>query len=74
MGQGGDVGVSSWKPSATSAGGTVITSGGQPIGADASDEEDDGALKPLPERLVMELTPTGPSRCARPSGGRRTWR
>jgi ParB family chromosome partitioning protein len=56
MGQGGDVGVSTWKPSATSAGGIVITSGGQPIGADASDEEDDGALKPLPERLVMELT------------------
>jgi ParB family chromosome partitioning protein len=56
MGQGGDVGVSSWKPLATFAGGTVITSGGQPIGADASDEEDDGALKPLPERLVMELT------------------
>ena len=56
MGQGGDVGVSSWKPSATSAGGTVITSGGQPIGVDASEEEDDGALKPLPERLVMELT------------------
>ncbi|WP_417729440.1 ParB/RepB/Spo0J family partition protein [Roseovarius sp.] len=56
MGQGGDVGVFSWKPSATSAGGTVITSGGQPIGADSSDEEDEGALKPLPERLVMELT------------------
>jgi ParB family chromosome partitioning protein len=56
MGQGDDVGGSSWKPSATSAGGTVITSGGHPIGADASDEEDDGALKPLPERLVMELT------------------
>lgn len=56
MGQGGDVGGSSWNPSATSAGGTVNTSGGQPIGADASDEEDDGALKPLPERLVMELT------------------
>jgi ParB family chromosome partitioning protein len=56
MGQGGDVGVSSWKPSATSAGGTVITSGGQPIGADPSEEDDDGALKPLPERLVMELT------------------
>lgn len=56
MGQGGDVGVSSWKPSATSAGGTVITSGGQPIGMDASDDEDDGALKPLPERLIMELT------------------
>ncbi len=56
MGQGGDVGGSGWHPSATSAGGTVITSGGQPIGADASEEEDDGALKPLPERLVMELT------------------
>ena len=55
-GQGGDVGVSSWNPSATSVGGAVITSGGQPIGADPSDEEDDGALKPLPERLVMELT------------------
>ena len=56
MGQGGDVGGSSWKPSATSAGGTVNTSGGQPIGADPTDDEDDGALKPLPERLVMELT------------------
>jgi ParB family chromosome partitioning protein len=56
MGQGGDVGVSSWKPSATSAGGTLIPSGGQPIGADASEEDDDGALKPLPERLIMELT------------------
>ena len=56
MGQGGDVGVSRWKPSGTSVGGTVITSGGQRVGADASDEEDDGALKPLPERLVMELT------------------
>ena len=56
MGQGGDVGGSSWKPSATSAGGTVITSGGQPIGADPTEDEDDSALKPLPERLVMELT------------------
>ncbi|MCV2866384.1 hypothetical protein OE647_16835 [Defluviimonas sp. WL0075] len=37
-------------------GGTVITSGGQPIGADLSDEEDDGALRPLPERRVMDLT------------------
>jgi ParB family chromosome partitioning protein len=37
-------------------GGTIITSGGQPIGADLPDDEDDGALKPLPERLVMELT------------------
>ena len=56
MGQGGDLGVSNWNQSATSAVGTVITSGGHPISADASDEEDDGALKPLPERLVMELT------------------
>jgi ParB family chromosome partitioning protein len=55
-GQGSAVAVSSWKPSATSAGGTVITSGGQPIGADLSEEDDDGTLKPLPERLVMELT------------------
>lgn len=56
MGQGGDVGLSNWKPSATSAGGAVITSGGHPIGADLSEEDNDGALKPLPERLVMELT------------------
>ncbi len=56
MGQGSDVGGSGWQPSGTSVGGTVITSGGQPIGADLSEEEDDGALKPLPERLVMELT------------------
>lgn len=56
MGQGGDVVVSSQKHSGTSVGGTVITLGGQPIGVDASDEEDDGAPKPLPERLVMELT------------------
>ena len=55
-GQGRDVGGSEWSPSAASAGATVITSGGQPIGADLSDEEEDGALKPLPERLVMELT------------------
>ncbi len=56
MGQGGYVGVSNWKPSATSAGGTVFTSNGQTIGAEPSDDDDDGALKPLPERLVMELT------------------
>ncbi|WP_340263694.1 ParB/RepB/Spo0J family partition protein [Sulfitobacter pontiacus] len=37
-------------------GGTVIMSGGQPIGADLPEDEDDGSLKPLPERLVMELT------------------
>lgn len=56
MGKGADIGGSNWKPSVTSGGGTVITSGGQPIGADACEEDDDGALKPLPERLVMELT------------------
>jgi ParB family chromosome partitioning protein len=36
--------------------GTIIMSGGQPVGADLPEDEDDGALKPLPERLVMELT------------------
>ena len=36
--------------------GTVIMSGGQPIGYGPLENEDDGALKPLPERLVMELT------------------
>jgi ParB family chromosome partitioning protein len=56
VGQGSDVGGSGWQPSPIFTGGTVITSGGQPIGADLSDEEEDGALKPLPERLVMELT------------------
>jgi ParB family chromosome partitioning protein len=56
MGQGGDAGGSDWQASVSSAGGTVITSAGQPIGADVSEEDDDGALKPLPERLVMELT------------------
>ena len=56
MGQGADVGGSGRHPSASSTPGTVITSVGQPISADLSDEEDDGALKPLPERLVMELT------------------
>ena len=56
MGQGGNVDGSGWQHSRTSVGGTVITTGGQPIGADLPDEEEDGALKPLPERLVMELT------------------
>ncbi len=36
--------------------GTVITSAGQVLGANMPDDEDDGALKPLPERLIMELT------------------
>ncbi|WP_333692813.1 ParB/RepB/Spo0J family partition protein [Phaeobacter italicus] len=35
---------------------TVITSAGQALGVNVPDDEDDGALKPLPERLVMELT------------------
>ena len=56
VGQGDDAGGSGWQPSATALGGTVITSGGQPTGADPSEDDEDGALKPLPERLVMELT------------------
>ncbi|MCT4683631.1 MAG: ParB N-terminal domain-containing protein, partial [Roseicyclus sp.] len=36
--------------------GTVITSAGQALGANVPEDEDDGALKPLPERLLMELT------------------
>lgn len=36
--------------------GTVITSEGQSLGVNVPDDEDDAALKPLPERLVMELT------------------
>ena len=35
--------------------GAVITSAGHPLSS-LPDDEDDGALKPLPERLVMELT------------------
>jgi ParB family chromosome partitioning protein len=30
-------------------------SGGELIGADLPEDEDDGGLKPLPERLVMEF-------------------
>ena len=36
--------------------GTVIISAGQALGVNVPDDEDDGALKPLPERLIMELT------------------
>lgn len=36
--------------------GTVITSAGQSLSANVPDNEDDGALKRLPERLVMDLT------------------
>ncbi|BBU59652.1 chromosome partitioning protein ParB (plasmid) [Mameliella alba] len=35
---------------------TVITSAGQALATIVLENEDDGALKPLPERLVMELT------------------
>jgi len=56
MGQGVDTGVSGWKSAQSSGGGTVITSGGKPIVADLSEDEEDSALKPLPERLAMELT------------------
>ncbi len=55
-GQGGDVGVSGYQLPSGPAAATVITSGGQPFSAGLPDDEDDGALKPLPERLVMELT------------------
>lgn len=55
-GQGAEGSVSADQlPPGTSAA-TVITSGGQPFSAGLPDDEDDGALKPLPERLVMELT------------------
>ena len=35
----------------------AIASAGQALGANMADDEDDGALKLLPERLVMELKP-----------------
>ena len=59
MGQGGDAGLSAFGHDGNDAGahvGTIITSGGQPFGAGLPEDEDDGALKPLPERLVQELT------------------
>ena len=55
-GQGGDAAHSGAAPAEGIRQGTVITSGGQPLGAELPDDEDDGALKPLPERLIMELT------------------
>ncbi|WP_142085723.1 ParB/RepB/Spo0J family partition protein [Roseinatronobacter monicus] len=59
MGQGGDVGLSALghvDSDANAHVGTIITSGGHPLGAGLPEDEDDGALKPLPERLVQELT------------------
>ncbi|MEO5614088.1 MAG: ParB N-terminal domain-containing protein [Cypionkella sp.] len=57
-GQGVDGRVPSSAYAQASHAGVIITSGGQAIGAAVglTDDEDDGALKPLPERLVMELT------------------
>ena len=57
-GQGTDTDVSSYPYAASAQSGTIITSGGRALGATAGlvDDEDDGALKPLPERLIMELT------------------
>ncbi|SEO20466.1 chromosome partitioning protein, ParB family, partial [Gemmobacter aquatilis] len=56
MGQERDVGGSGWQAFVSSGGRTVINSCGQPISADLAEDEEDGGLKPLPERLVMELT------------------
>ena len=49
----------------------VITTGGQALSATAGlpHDGDDGALKPLPERLVMELTANG-TRALREAIGR----
>jgi ParB family chromosome partitioning protein len=57
-GQGADGDVSTYPQAAPMQPGTLISSGGLVIGAAASlpDDEDNGALKPLQERLVMELT------------------
>jgi ParB family transcriptional regulator, chromosome partitioning protein len=54
-GQGADAGSSSYHQESGASVGTVITSGGQSLDA-LAEEEDDGVLKPLPERLVTELT------------------
>lgn len=54
-GQGDDLDVADGYAS-TAPVGTIIMSGGQPIGGDLPEAEYDGALKPLPERLVLELT------------------
>ncbi len=55
-GQGADGSVSGYQHPVGASAATVITSGGQPFSAGLPDDEEDGALKPLPERLVMELT------------------
>ena len=55
-GQEADGSVSAYQLPVGASAVTVITSGSQPFSAGLPDDEDDGALKPLPERLVMELT------------------
>ena len=55
-GQGADGGVSAYQIPADTSAATVITSGGQSFSVGLQDDEDDGTLKPLPERLIMELT------------------
>lgn len=55
-GQGADGGVSAYQLPVGASAATVVTSEGQPLSTGLPDDEDDGALKPLPERLVMELT------------------
>ncbi len=57
-GQGGDLHLTGSEPTQShvdGAGSAVITSGGQPF-VTTSEDDDDGVLKPLSERLVMELT------------------
>ncbi|MBN8633254.1 MAG: ParB N-terminal domain-containing protein [Rhodobacterales bacterium] len=57
-GQGGDPHLTGSEPTQSyvdGAGSAVITSGGQPF-VTTSEDDDDGVLKPLSERLVMELT------------------
>ena len=57
-GQGGDPHLTESEPKQSYVDGAraaVITSGGQPF-VTTSEDDDDGVLKPLSERLVMELT------------------
>jgi ParB family transcriptional regulator, chromosome partitioning protein len=57
VGQGDDLAASDGNGSDAHGNvGTIITSGGQPFGVGLAEDEDDGALKPLPDRLVTELT------------------
>jgi ParB family transcriptional regulator, chromosome partitioning protein len=55
-GQGADGSDSAYQLPAGTSAATVITSGAQPLSVGFPEDEDDGALKPLPERLIIELT------------------